>query len=297
MHDSRPILALMLVAGSFLFQSCESPFQVKQDYSPRLVLYGIAFRGDSVLSIRVETNSETPSPDSSAPKAIAGLNGTLVNLQTGMEEQFSTYFKNGTNLLEGAVNLSPKSAITVRAGADGYPVCSATLTILDQAIIYPAYWTSTVLRAPGTGLQDPQFTIYPSSLTEAVRVTLHLKYHGTNRDGEQVSGDVAVNPSYQTDTTSYFLKIGGQITTVDFPLSVYSDSFAVARGKIKTGVITAVVELTQIDAPLYNFYSVSNGFNDPFTMRTERPLYTNVSAGLGFMGSASRDSLSIQVYP
>ena len=297
MHDSRPILAFVLLAGISLFQSCNSPFQVKQDYSPRLVLYGIAFRGDSVLSIRVETNSETPSPDSTGPKEIAGLNGTLENLQTGIEEQFSTYFRSGTNLLEGVVNLSPKSTITVRAGAEGYPACTATLTILDQAIIYPAYWTTAVLRGPATDLQDPQFTIYPSALTAAIRVTLHLRYHGTSSDGKKVDGDVAVNPSYQTDTTSYFLKIGGEITAVEFPVSVYSDSFAVARGMIKTGVITAVVELTQIDAPLYNFYSVSNGFNDPFTMRTERPLYTNVRAGLGFVGSASRDSLSIRVYP
>ena len=169
---------------------------------------------------------------------------------------------------------------------------------MDSGLIYPAYFTTDVLRDPtGPGQPAPQFTIYPSSRTTAIRLTLSLIYQGIGNKGLPVSGEIDLNPSYQSDTTSYLLLINGATTGVDFNLSDYSYAYSEAVGELNSGTITAVVRLLQIDAPLYDFYSISNGFNDPLTMRPEKPVSTNVTNGLGFFGSAAEDSLAIQVYP
>lgn len=292
----RTVRRLLPIALIF-FVGCNSPFQVKQAYSPQLVLYGIAFRGDSSLVVRVEKNSEASLGDSSISTQIPGLSGTLMNKTTGDSETMSPAFVNALNLLEVKTSLNQGSELAVKVGAAGYPYCSASLTVLDSAIIYPAYYTLSILRGPSGGQQNPLFTIYPSSHAMAIRLTISLRYQGMDLDGEPVSGEIQVNPSYQQDTTSYFLKINGGITDVDFPLQNYASAFAQAAGQLKSGTVTAVVKLLQVDATLYDFYSISNGFNDPLTMRTEKPVYTNVTGGLGFFVGASNDSISIQVYP
>ena len=297
MRKSWRLLVWPLVTASLLFSHCESPFQVKEEYSPKLVLYAIAFRGESSLTVRVEANSRLYQADSNGASEIIGLTGTLSNPARGTELQLVGSYKAGLNLLEANLNLEPKSTLEIEANADGFPSCIAALTVLDAATIYPAYWTTSTLRTPGSGQQDPQFVIYPSALTEAIRARLHIKYAGVDSGGALIAGDFIVEPVYQTNVTSYYLRIGGRRTDVSFPLPAYADSFAQVRGRLKSGTMTAMVELVQIDAPIYYFYSISHGFNDPLTMRTEKPLYTNVTGGLGFVGSASLDTLSIRVYP
>ncbi len=281
----------------FLLQGCDSPFQVKQDYSPQLVVYGIAFRGDSSLVIRVETNSRTPVTDSTVSNQISGLSGTLLNQTTGTSVQLSSSFINNVNLLQSNVKIDPKTKFLLQVSANGYSPCSSSLIVLDSGIIYPTYWTTSVLRDPSVGLQDPDFTIYVSPLAAAIRVTMSVRYQGISPKGEPVSGEISVNPAYQQDTTSYFLRVNGQTTDVTFLTADYVKEFVEATGAIKSGTITAVIKLFQIDAALYDYYSIANGFNDPLTMRTEKPVYTNITGGLGFFGSASYDSLSVQVYP
>lgn len=289
-------LVLLLLFGLAL-QSCNSPFEVKQNYTPQLVVYGIAFRGDSTLVIRVETKAETAAADSSASGPIAGLAGTVADITTGQATILKPEYTGGINLLEGKIDLAQKTNLTLSVTASDYPACSSSLTVLDSAVIYLAYYTTGVLQNPVAGDQNPQFTIYPSNITRAIRVWISLDYQGTDAQGDSVSGSVFVKPAYQQDTTSYFLRINGQPTNVNFNLSDYSAAFAEAQTKIVTGRITAVLKILQTDAAIYDFYSISNGFNDPLTMRTEKPVYTNVTGGLGFFGSASYDSTSIQVFP
>jgi hypothetical protein len=276
---------------------CNSPFQVKTVYSPQLVVYGIIFGSDSTIGIRVETNSGNPVVDTTSGTQISGLAGMITNRTTGQVTQLIASFTDGQNLLRGVLKSKPGNVVSLSVDADGYSQCTASSVILDSAVIYPASWTESALRSPGNAEQDPQFTIYPSSHTMAVRLTISLEYQGVTSDGKQISGEYEVAPSYQQDTTSYFLKIDGSITAITFSSTGYSSVFSQAVGPLSSGKIVAVVTLLQIDASLYDFYSISNGFNDPFTMRTEKPVFTNVEGGLGFWGAARYDSISIPVYP
>ncbi len=288
------LLPLLLI----VLQSCNSPFQPEQVYSPKLVLYGIAFEGDSTLVVRVDVNSKTAVSDTTAAEPITGLGGTLVNAANGAGATLAAGYVNGTNLLSAEIHLVSGMNLTLQVHADGYESCSSNLTVLDSGVIYPAYYTTSVLRNPsGPGQPAPKFTVYPSPQTAAIRLTMALIYNGVGQDGSPVTGEIDLAPSYQLDTTSYFLRINGATTAVQFNLSDYSDAFSNAVGKISSGRVVAVIRLLQVDATLYDFYSISNGFNDPLTMRTEKPVFSNVTDGLGFFGSAAEDSLTIQVFP
>ncbi len=289
---------LFSIFGVFVLQACNSPFQPQQVFSPELVVYGIAYRGDSTLVVRIETNSQAPVKDTSASEQITGLSGLLVNGTSGATTPLAAEYISGRNVLTGRALLESGTSLILTVRAPGYLTCTSSVTVLDSGTIYPSYFTTSVMRDPASGGQpDPQFTIYPSSLTSAIRLTMVLYYRGTGPDKTPVSGEIKVNPSYQKDTTSSFLRVNGAVTSVQFKLSDYTDAYAQALGKITSGTVTAVLRLVQIDATLYDFYSIANGFNDPLTMQTEKPVYTNVKNGLGFFGSAADDSLTIQVYP
>ena len=52
-------------------------------------------------------------------------------------------------------------------------------------------------------------------------------------------------------------------------------------------------EVLLIDAYLYNYYSVVNGFSDQLSLRTDKPNYSNIVGGLGLFGSCSVDSIVV----
>jgi len=51
-----------------------------------------------------------------------------------------------------------------------------------------------------------------------------------------------------------------------------------------------VFYLIQFDEPLYNYYKLVRGFQDPATIRLDEPDFTNIQGGLGIFGSTSIDS-------
>lgn len=50
--------------------------------------------------------------------------------------------------------------------------------------------------------------------------------------------------------------------------------------------------LTQVETNLYNYYSVVNGFQDDYSIRTDQPDYSNINGGAGLFGGRTTDTLS-----
>ncbi len=281
---------------------CNSPFQVKVVYTPKLVVYGIVFRGDSTVSIRVQTNSRFPIADPDSSKTLDSLSGYISAGSSSTQFPLRSIYRDGLNFLQGIVIANQDEVLSLIVGASGYPSCSATVTVLDSATIYIGdSQTDAELRDP-TALVPPSnlnFLVYPSHHTKGIRATLAVVYEGKNESGAADSGEIVLDPTYQTNTTTYLFRNDGNPFHVYFAIRDYQTAYneAVAKAIGSGGEVDAVVRITQLDAALYDFYSTANGFNDPTTLRTERPIYTNVDGGDGFFGSASDDSLLIPVYP
>ncbi|MEX1274859.1 MAG: hypothetical protein WEE20_02935, partial [Bacteroidota bacterium] len=54
-----------------------------------------------------------------------------------------------------------------------------------------------------------------------------------------------------------------------------------------------VLILTQVDANLYTYYNLANGFQDEFSIRTDQPDYSNIQGGYGVFGAMTEDSTLI----
>ena len=57
----------------------------------------------------------------------------------------------------------------------------------------------------------------------------------------------------------------------------------------------ALVVLTQVDEDLYAYSKRVNGFEDPFSIRTDLPDYSNISGGHGIFGALVEDSVFVEL--
>lgn len=239
---------------------------------------------------REQTDSKNPIANPNQSNQLDSLSGFISDEGIGEIFPLLPSYADGLNFLKGIFSVKPGSRLTLGVGVTAFPACASSLTVLDGASIYVADAMSGFeLRNP-TSVSNPNdlnFMVYPSQLTKAIRATMSLSYKGKTSSGQEVLGEIGINPMYQQDTTSYLLRVDGKTFTLTFSFKDYQAAWSGAVSASNGGKVSVVVRVTQLDSTLYNFYSTANGFNDPSTMRTEKPVYTNIIGGLGFFASAS----------
>jgi hypothetical protein len=50
---------------------------------------------------------------------------------------------------------------------------------------------------------------------------------------------------------------------------------------------------TQVEENLYKYYNLANGFQDPYSIRTDQPDFSNIQGGLGIFGAMTLDSVRV----
>jgi hypothetical protein len=58
---------------------------------------------------------------------------------------------------------------------------------------------------------------------------------------------------------------------------------------------SATFILTQVEANLYNYYSLANGFLDPYSVREDQPDFSNIVGGFGVFGAIVEDSVVVDI--
>jgi len=274
---------------------CNTPFEVHQDYKPMLTVYGLLVRDDSLVYLRVFQNSRIPMSDSLASIPIEGLSAKIVDNGNGTGIPFHIADSLGANMLVLKSHINGGSVYSLEVHASGFPECTSTATVIGSGQIEPTLGTLSAIADPVKSQDNPTFNIYYSPVTAAISLSLVVQYDGFNSKGIHVHGEIPVSPTYQAGSQQALLRVTASPTTITFPRDSYISAYAAAKSNIENGSVTAVVRLLQVDGAIYNYYSISHGFNDPLTMRTEKPNYTNIKNGLGFWGSAAYDSLSFQL--
>lgn len=85
-----------------------------------------------------------------------------------------------------------------------------------------------------------------------------------------------------------------------FPLRSYQDILSLLRARYTGGTmraITVTFKLIQYEEQLYRYSTLSAGFQDPFSVRSDQPEYTNIQGGVGLFGAFSQDSVYYAVPP
>ena len=85
---------------------------------------------------------------------------------------------------------------------------------------------------------------------------------------------------------------------VGFSLTAYSAFFGKLKSQYGTDgfkLTSATFILTQVEENLYKYYNLANGFQDPYSIRTDLPDYSNIAGGLGVFGAMVEDSVVVDL--
>jgi hypothetical protein len=61
------------------------------------------------------------------------------------------------------------------------------------------------------------------------------------------------------------------------------------------GLTSATFILTQVDINLYNYYNLTNGFRDRYSIREDQPDFSNIVGGYGVFGAMVEDSIVVDL--
>ena len=300
-----------------LISGCENSFDPRGPYQKQLVVYSILSSSSDSQYVRVFT---TYNPSGYDPAEITS--DTYVRKASVTLTDDSTTYK----LRDTSIARVDKSRYTDDIGAYiAYPChmrlgktyrlsvvsdqgnVSGTVSIPDAGLLIPN--NAFILKAPDRyNSEDVTVTVKVSALTRGFVVRLYLDYlvrvgaDWVHKRDEiptsvlSVSGTtVQYNYPKLTRRTS---EISQPYITAHFPITVYTAFFTKIVDQYGTDgftLLSATYILTQVEANLYKYYNLANGFQDEFSIRTDQPDYSNIQGGLGIFGAMTVDSVRVDL--
>lgn len=301
--------------------SCNQPFDPRAPYQDRLVVYSVLSNDRSSQFVRVFSTYDAPNFDpmsvqtagqiTNATVMITGNGMTYVLHDTSIARPDTSRYREPIHAYVGDGFLPVfGAAYTLSVQVPGEPAVGSSLTLPRQA--YLIYTDTGVLREPS----EKQKTIVQysvSSLASASVIRMILNYTVFDgADSVQESREIPIAyEKFYTDkgilTTDYSKPVFpvlqrtevlvGQ-TAFDGPnyIRTLFDIQKENAGKSVT-FHQAVFLLVQAEMNFFRYYAITNGFQDSLSIRLDRPLYSNVTGGVGLFGGYVVDSASYQYSP
>jgi hypothetical protein len=184
---------------------------------------------------------------------------------------------------------------------------SATVSIPNAGYLRPN--NPFILNAPSRySTEDITVTIGVSPLTRGYVVRLYLDYLArVGSDWVHKRDEVPTSVLSASDTTVQYnypkltrrsSDVSQPYVNVHFPIAVYTAFFTKIvdqYGSDGYKMLTATYVLSQVEANLYKYYNLANGFQDEFSIRTDQPDYSNIEGGLGIFGAMTVDSVQVDL--
>jgi len=309
----------LFVLGGFLalISGCENSFDPRGPYQKRLVVYSILSNSSDSQYVRVFTTYNPAGFDPAEVTADTYVRNAVVTLA----DDSTTYNLRDTTIARVDKNRYPDDIGAyiaypwrMRVGktyrlsiASDQGSASATVGVPDAGLLLPN--NPFILKAPDRyDNEDVTVTIKVSPLTRGFVVRLYLDYLvriGTDwvhkRDEIPTSVLSVSGTSVQYNYPRLMRRTSGvsqPYITVHFPITVYSTYFTRIVDQYGTDgykMLTATYMLTQVEANLYKYYNLANGFQDEFSIRTDQPDYSNIQGGLGVLGAMTVDSVRVDL--
>jgi hypothetical protein len=305
------ILGLLL----FLLSGCENSFDPRGPYQKQLVVYSILSNSADSQYVRVFT---TYNP--------SGVDPTEVTADTYVRKAAVTLIDDSTTykLRDTSITRVDKSRYSDDIGAYiAYPChlrlgktytlsvvsdqgnVSATVSVPHAGYLLPN--NPFILKAPDRyGNEDITVTIGISPLARGYVVRLYLDYlvrvgadwvHKRDEIPTSILSASGASVQYNyPKLTRRTSDVSQPYVNVHFPITVYSAFFASIVSQYGSDgyqIVSATYVLTQVEANLYKYYNLANGFQDEFSIRTDQPDYTNIQGGLGIFGAMTVDSVHV----
>jgi hypothetical protein len=88
-------------------------------------------------------------------------------------------------------------------------------------------------------------------------------------------------------TFVYPAPVSSEVAEATFDAAVFDEVVARVRQEGAVRLVRTLFVLTELDAALYGYYSVVNGFQGAGTLRLDEPDYTNIGNGFGLFAMTS----------
>jgi hypothetical protein len=299
-----------------LINGCDNSFDPRGPYQKSLVVYSILSNRSDTQFVRIYTTYNPSGFDPAENTSDTYVRNAIVTLT----DDSTTY-----RLRDTVITRVDKSRYTDDpSGYVAYPC------LLRPGKSYRLTATSAqgnVLAAvdvPGTGLLIPSnpfvllapdkytteyigVTIQISPFTRGYVVRLYIEYEvkvGSEwvRRREEIPS-VAVTGS-GSEVQYEYPRLTRRTTDINqpnvniyFPISIYNAVFKRIVSQYGTDgfrLKSATYLLTQVEANLYKYFNLANGFQDQYSIRTDQPDFSNIQGGLGVFGAMTEDSVRVE---
>jgi hypothetical protein len=282
---------------------CNEPFSPKGPFQQRFVAYSVLNAQSDTQFVRLYLNYNPPGFD---PHAV-----TTEKYDTSAQLTISSVnrsFNFHDTLLAASLHTFVNQSFRPQPG---------TVYVLNVSSQFGTITATTAMPARGTlSLPNPSTLIFASTFPDKnveVDATLGPETRGflvrfllvySIASDSAFVGETEIPMSYIQSTTGVSSPVFPQLQRtftpnpiVTFPVNNYLQTIVGLTDQFKTKIILKQVKffLVQVDEGLYNYYNVVSGFQDPYSIRTDKPDYTNIQNGFGVFGSFNVDSLVIHL--
>ncbi len=305
---------LGLICSTIVLGACHDTFDPRTELDQHMVVFSVLSTDRDMQFVRVQTDYMPPSYDPLSYMADSFLGDAIVTLQDAnktyrLRDTVVTRADSGrysfplrTFYLNRFIPQRGKS-YKVLVQSPSYGQAYATVIMPDKPKITLGTDFTQIIDHPERYAQSVPivFIVQLSSLTKGY-VGRFLLYYDVLKGSEWVEERIEV-PISSADSSSYSL---------DFPrypdLTVAPNTSQLGllyRNGYYKGIINklnsrysnmriifkwATIVVLQTDKNLYDYYSVSHASRDPFSIRLDEPMVSQVTGGLGMIGAYSVDS-------
>jgi hypothetical protein len=306
-----------MLFASALFTACEQPFSPKMEYTPQLVVYGFMETSLDRQVVRVYSTYNPPGTDPMAQQEDTTVKGAHVTISDGTKTSVlgdTLIPRNETDRYSSEIYAYVCKDLQIRPGG-----------VYTLQVSAPSFGSVSAIASPPKGGYVELATgyvsaIYPSRDSENISVSAHVAFEAkgflvqffveyevvSGSQGQTVSSEIPVDWVYQDSTsfTPIYPQLGriqsqGSATAL-YRYQIYLAALRQINREHQNETLNpkrAKFYLYQVEPALYDYYSVVNGFQDPFSIRMDKPDRTNIQGGYGVFAGMTVDSLIYQLPP
>lgn len=299
--------------------SCDEPFQPKGPFEEKLVVFGVLTTHTDTQYVRLYTTYNPEGYDPTVHTTDKQISGATVTLTAGSrvwQYRDTTITRADRSRYTSDINAyilvpfkpTPNTAYTLDVRLPdgrqakgsalvpgrGY-ISVVTLHVLDQPQSFAEDLYVVASIAPRTrGFLVRffiEFELTVNGVKELRRVEVPLRIRRSIDDvvRERIYPKLQRRTSFDSDRNQGSEYVGFQHDAYFNTLSEIATLYAQSNPVLKN----AIFVLTQVDANLYNYFNVVNGFQDEITIRTDQPDVSSIEGGVGMFGAMTVDTTSI----
>ncbi len=326
MSGKSTSIFLCLLCATFA-AGCDTSFSPKGPFRNEVVVVSVLTADKGPQFVRLYSTYDPPGFDASAVTTdnpilnatvvltdVSGGSGAYVLRDTSVQRLDTTRYSGPIHAYVTSDFIpSAGQHVGITTTSAGNGTQSASTTLPGHAQMYVAI--TDILDHPGKYSDYPvEIIANISYLTRGYLVRIFLEYEyldGPTKVIERREAPISVLtwgsgagsitiPTYPilTRRSSAPSATTPNTELVFFENAAYQYAVSSVRSQFGNNSLhfrNAIVTLTQAEQNFYNYFKITNAFEDPQSIRTDQPDYTNISGGVGVFGGRTLDSLVVPV--